>query len=141
MKISARNVLAGTITGITKGVVNAEITLSLKAGTPVVAVITNGAVENLGLAVGMPACAIIKASSVIVGTDLHDAKVSARNVFCGTVEKIVQGPVSTEVDIDVGGGNALSAVITHESGERLGLEVGGHACALVKASSVIVGVD
>ncbi|NTU59856.1 MAG: TOBE domain-containing protein [Deltaproteobacteria bacterium] len=141
MKISARNVLAGTVTAITKGVVNAEVTLELKAGTPVVAVITNGAVDNLGLAIGMKACAIIKASSVIVGTDLHDARVSARNVFCGTVDKVIQGPVSAEVDIDIGGGNTLSAVITHESGERLELKPGGHACAIVKASSVLVGVD
>ncbi|OGU10459.1 MAG: molybdenum-dependent transcriptional regulator [Geobacteraceae bacterium GWC2_58_44] len=141
MKVSARNVLAGTITKITKGAVNSEVALSLTGGTPLIAVITNGAVENLALKEGASAYAIIKASSVMVGTDLHDAKISARNVMCGTIVKIVEGPVSTEVDVEVGGGNTISAVITHESASSLGFKVGEHACTLFKASSVILGVS
>lgn len=141
MKVSARNVFAGTVTGITKGAVNAEVTLSLKGGALLTAVVTNGAIDNLALTVGKDAVAIIKASSVIVGTDLHDAKVSARNIMCGTVSKLIEGPVNAEVDIEVGGGNIVSAVITHESAKSLGLKQGGHACALFKASSVILGVS
>lgn len=141
MKVSARNVLSGTIARITRGPVNAEVTLTLTGGAPLVAVITNGAVDNLALKEGASAYAIIKASSVMVGTDLHDAKISARNVMCGTVAKIIEGAVSTEVDVEVGGGNTISAVITHESGTSLGLKVGGHACILFKASSVILGVS
>jgi molybdate transport system regulatory protein len=140
MKVSARNTFAGTVTGIINGAVNAEVTLALQGGTPLVAVVTNGAVANLGLTVGMEAYAIIKASSVIIGTELHDSKVSARNIFCGTVATIVEGPVNTEVDIEIGGGNVVSAVITHGSSENLGLKAGGHACAMFKASSVILGV-
>jgi molybdate transport system regulatory protein len=141
MKVSARNTFAGSVTSITKGAVNAEVSLSLKGGIPLTATVTNGAIDNLGLKVGAEAYAIIKASSVIIGTDLHDAKVSARNVFCGTIAKIIEGPVNTEVDVEIGGGNTVSAVITHESSTRLGLKVGGHACALFKASSVIIGVS
>ena len=141
MKVSARNSFAGTVTNITKGAVNAEITLSLKGGIPLIAVVTNGAIDNLGLKTGMEAYAIIKASSVIIGTDLHDAKVSARNIFCGTITKVIEGPVNTEVDLDIGGGNTMSAVITHDSAIRLELKAGGHACALFKASSVIIGVS
>jgi molybdate transport system regulatory protein len=141
MKVSARNTFSGSVTAITQGAVNAEVTLSLKGGIPLTAVVTNGAIENLGLKVGADAYAIIKASSVIIGTDLHDAKVSARNVFCGTVVKIIEGPVNTEVDVEIGGGNTVSAVITHDSAKRLELKVDGHACALFKASSVIIGVS
>ena len=141
MKVSARNVLAGTITKITRGVVNSEVALSLTGGTPLIAVVTNGAVENLALKEGSSAYAIIKASSVMVGSDLHDAKISARNIMCGTVAKIIEGPVSTEIDVEVGGGNTISAVITHGSSSSLGLKVGGHACTLFKASSVILGVS
>jgi molybdate transport system regulatory protein len=140
MKLSARNVFDGIVTKVTKGAVNAEVILSLKGGTPVVAVVTNGAISNLGLAEGNEAYAIIKASSVIIGTDLHDAKVSARNVMCGTISKIIEGPVSAEVDVNIGSGNTVSAVITHESSKKLGLKEGGHACVLFKASSVIIGV-
>lgn len=141
MKVSARNTFSGSVSKITKGAVNAEVTLSLKGGVPLTAVVTNGAIDNLGLKVGAEAYAIIKASSVIIGTDLHDAKVSARNIFCGTIAKIVEGPVNTEIDVEIGGGNTVSAVITHDSAIRLELKVGGHACALFKASSVIIGVS
>ncbi|MBJ6723798.1 TOBE domain-containing protein [Geomesophilobacter sediminis] len=141
MKVSARNVFAGTIGKIVKGAVNAEVTLTLKGGAPLTATVTNGAVTNLGLKEGMDAFAIVKASSIIIGTDLHDAKVSARNIYCGTVITIVEGPVNTEIDVEIGGGNVISAVITHESATNLGLKVGSHACALFKASSVILGVS
>ncbi|GLI38552.1 TOBE domain-containing protein [Geobacter hydrogenophilus] len=141
MKLSARNMLLGTVSGITKGAVNAEVSVTLKAGTPVTAVITNASVDNLGLAVGKETYVIIKASSVIIGSDLHDAKVSARNIICGTVVKVIEGPVSAEVDVEIGGGNTISAVITHESARSLGIKEGGHACALFKASSVILGVS
>ncbi len=141
MKVSARNTFSGSVSKITKGAVNAEVTISLKGGVPLTAVVTNGAIDNLGLQTGNEAYAIVKASSVIIGTDLHDAKVSARNIFCGTVAKIVEGPVNTEVDVEIGGGNTVSAVITHDSATRLELKVGGHACALFKASSVIIGVN
>jgi len=141
MKVSARNTFAGVVTAITQGAVNAEVILALKGGVPLVATVTNGAVDNLGLKVGSEAYAIIKASSVIIGTDLHDAKVSARNIFCGTITTIIEGPVNTEVDVEIGGGTTVSAVITRESSKRLELKVGGHACAMFKASSVIIGVS
>ena len=141
MKVSARNTFAGSVSAITKGAVNSEVTITLKGGLPLVAVVTNGAIENLGLKVGSDAFAIVKASSVIIGTDLHDAKVSARNVFCGTITKVIEGPVNTEVDVEVGGGNVMSAVITHGSSQKLELKEGGHACTLFKASSVIIGVN
>ena len=141
MKVSARNTFSGSVTNITTGAVNAEVTISLKGGVSLIAVVTNGAIENLGLTVGSEVYAIVKASSVIIGTDLHDAKVSARNIFCGTITKIVEGPVNTEVDVEIGGGNTVSAVITHDSAVKLELKIGGHACTLFKASSVIIGVN
>lgn len=141
MKVSARNVFLGTVSGITKGAVNAEVLLTLKGGTPIVATVTNNSVDSLGLAVGKDAYAIIKASAVIIGTDLHDARVSARNIMCGTIAKIIEGPVNAEIDVEIGGGNTVSAVITRESARTLGLKEGGHACTLFKASSVILGVS
>ncbi len=141
MKVSARNVFSGAVTEIKKGVVNTEVTLTLKGGTPIAAIVTNSSIDNLGLTVGKNAYAIIKASSIIIGSDLHDAKLSARNIMCGTIFKIIEGPVSTDVEVDIGAGNTVSAVITHESAKKLGLKEGGHACAIFKASSVILGVS
>ncbi len=141
MNISARNIFKGTISSIAKGTVNAEVTIALGDGTGIVSVVTIGAVERLGLKEGMKASAIIKASSIIIGTNLQDARLSTRNIVSGTVVKVIEGPVSTEVDIEIGSGNTLSAVITHGSSEKLGLTVGSKASAIFKASSVIIGVD
>jgi molybdopterin-binding protein len=68
MKISARNQLKATVTKITPGAVNTEVQLDL-GGQSVTAVITNASAQSLGLAVGKPAYAIIKASSIMVGVD------------------------------------------------------------------------
>lgn len=141
MNISARNILKGTISSITNGAVNAEVAIAIGNGASIVAIVTIGAIERLGLKEGMGASAIIKASSVIIGTNLENAKLSTRNMLCGTISRLIEGPVSTEVDIEIGAGNSLSAVITHGSSTQLGLAVGKQACAIFKASSVIIGVE
>lgn len=68
-------------------------------------------------------------------------KLSARNVLKGTVKKIVQGAVNTEVVIELPGGALVTAVITKESAHSLGIAEGKSAYAVIKASEVIVGVD
>lgn len=69
MKISARNTLAGTVRKIERGAVNAEVTLDLAPGVQIVSIITLDAVKSLGLKKGKKAYAVIKASSVMIGTD------------------------------------------------------------------------
>lgn len=67
-------------------------------------------------------------------------KISARNQFKGTVLEIVPGAVNGIVKIDIGG-NVMSATISMNAIEELGLKVGGEAYAVVKATSVMVAVD
>jgi molybdopterin-binding protein len=69
MKLSARNVLKGTVLKIVPGAVNSEVTLQVAGGAEVVSIISKEAVANLGLTVGMTAYAVIKASNVIVAVD------------------------------------------------------------------------
>ena len=64
---SARNQLAGKVSALTKGAVNSEVAIILACGTVVHSVVTNEAVLELGLKVGEPATALIKASHVILG--------------------------------------------------------------------------
>jgi molybdate transport system regulatory protein len=141
MNVSARNIFHGTVTSIANDAVNAEVVLTLKDGVKLESVVTNGSINNLELAVGMDAYAIVKANSVIVGTDLHDNKISSQNILCGTVARFIEGPITTEVDVDIDGGTIISAVITNVSLSRLDLKQGDHACTLFKASSVILGVN
>jgi molybdate transport system regulatory protein len=68
-QVSARNCIAGTVSDVTKGAVNAEVTISAPGGAQIAAIITNESVDRLGLARGKPASAVFKASSVIVGVE------------------------------------------------------------------------
>ena len=139
MKFSTRNQLKGTVSSVTEGVINSEVTLTLSDGVEIVSVITNGAVKNLDLKVGSIAYAFIKASSVIIG--VGEAKVSARNVLSGTVSVVVEGSVNDEVAIDLGNGFTIVAVITKSSVSKLELAVGLQVSAIIKASAVILAVD
>lgn len=68
-------------------------------------------------------------------------KISTRNIFSGTITRIVRGPVSTEVTIRIARGVEMVSVITTQSAKRLKLKQGQRAHALIKADSVMVGVD
>jgi len=68
-------------------------------------------------------------------------KISARNVFSGTIRKVVRGPVSTEVTVRIARGVDMVAVITTHSAKRLKLRKGRPAHAVVKADSVMIAVD
>jgi molybdate transport system regulatory protein len=140
MKISARNVLAGTVRKVTKGSVNAEVEIALKEGDTVTAIITNHSVDSLGLREGSSAYAIIKASEVMVGKNVQGAKLSARNVLAGEVARLEQGVVNSEVEIRLPGGTAVVASITKASVSALDLQQGDKVSAIIKASHVLVGV-
>ena len=68
-------------------------------------------------------------------------KLSARNQLKGKIININQGAVNSIVSIDIGGGNVVSATISMAAVKDLGLEVGKDAYAIVKATSVMVGID
>ncbi len=68
-------------------------------------------------------------------------EISARNALPGTVKSVVSGMVNTEVVIEVAPNLTVTAIITKNSAERLGLEEGGTAYAVIKASDVMVAVD
>jgi len=65
--------------------------------------------------------------------------ISARNVVAGKVAAIKLGAVAAEIQVDIGGGNIVTSVITVASAERLGLSVGKDVSVIVKASDVMIG--
>lgn len=140
MKTSARNQFQGTVTALKAGAVNDEVEIDIGQGVKIVAIVTHESAVALGLAVGRPALALVKASSPIVVAGDGDLRFSARNRLSGTVSRVQAGAVNTEVEIEVAGGIRVVAIVTQESAGRLGLAVGQPASALFKASSVIVGV-
>jgi len=140
MKVSARNVFEGKVQKVTKGAVNAEITLALTGGEHIVSVVTNSSIDSLGLMEGKTAYAIIKANEVIVGKGVNGSKLSARNVLAGEVISSLDGAVNSEVAIKLTGGSTVIASITKESVHALGLKQGDQVSAIVKASSVLIGI-
>jgi len=69
MKLSARNKLKGTIVEVKKGATTTHVRIDIGGGAVVTASITNEAADELKLAAGQPAYAVIKASDVMVGVD------------------------------------------------------------------------
>ena len=141
MKTSARNQYWGIVEALRRGAVNSEVTLRLSERDRIVAVITNESVSALGLRKGGEACALIKASSVILAPADPPLRTSARNRLEGTVVRVRPGAVNGTVTLALGEGKTLTAVITTESLRDLNLAPGSRACALVKASHVILAVN
>ena len=138
-KRSARKQFAGTVTKITEGAVNGIVTIDV-SGTPVSATISMTAIRELGLEPGKKAYAVIKATEVMVGLGEH-LTLSARNQFPGRVLSVEKGAVNSIVRIEALGGNTISATISNMAVEELGLEPGKAALAVIKATSVMVGID
>lgn len=67
-------------------------------------------------------------------------KISARNQLKGKIVELEKGAVNATVKIDIGGGNVISATISLDSVKDLGLEKGKEAYAIIKATSVMVGI-
>ena len=140
MKISARNVFEGNITALVDGAVNAEVEITTTGGDRIIAIVTECSVQSLGLVIGKPVMAFIKAPWVIVLTDDSGIKLSARNHLAGTVQRIEKGEINSEIGIKLTGGTLVYAVITNEAVMELGLKPGAPASALIKASHVVIGV-
>lgn len=139
MKLSARNQFAGKIVKIDGGAVNGIVTLDVN-GTTVSATISLAAIKELGLEPGKAAYAVIKATEVMVGKGSR-LPLSARNQFPGKVVSVEKGAVNSIVKMSVLGGNTLSATISNAAVEELGLAAGEEALAVIKATSVMVGID
>ena len=138
MKTSARNQFAGPVIAINEGIVDTEVTIRLNPQLELTAIVTRDSAETLGLATGCDVLAFVKASSILLLME-DNAQISARNRFKGVVVHIHEGPVNAEVTLELPGGqHVITAVITSESVNRLGLQTGGSVTAAFKASSVFL---
>lgn len=141
MKTSARNAFRGVVEHITDGAVNCEVTLKVAEGLCITAIVTRTSVEDLGLAVGAPAIALIKANFIILASGKEPMKTSARNQLSGKVAARSDGAVNSEIAMSLGEGKTLIATLTKESAEDLDLKVGDPVIALIKAPHVILAVE
>ena len=68
-------------------------------------------------------------------------QLSARNVLAGKIIAVTHGAVESEIVLELSKGVTIVSTITKSSAEAMGLQVGGSAHAIIKASNVIIGVD
>ncbi|MBY9063602.1 TOBE domain-containing protein [Sphingomonas yunnanensis] len=66
-------------------------------------------------------------------------KLSARNQISGKITSITPGAVNGSIKVDIGGGNIVTASITEEAVQELGLTEGDIVTVIVKASDVMIG--
>ncbi|MGC9379326.1 TOBE domain-containing protein [Streptomyces sp. MH13] len=134
MSLSIRNQLPGTVTAVTPGEAMATVRVRLVGGQDLTAAITREAAEDLSLAAGTAVRALVKATEVSVATGRVEG-LSIRNRLPGTVTALTTGDAMASVRVAVEGAE-LTAVITKEAADDLGLSVGVPVVALVKSTEV-----
>jgi molybdate transport system regulatory protein len=140
-KVSTRNSFIGKVLKIVKGETKSEVTMAVQGGGRIIAIITNESVENLTMFEGSYAYAIIKANSVIIGSGDGDIKVSISNRLPGKIISLVRNIVTTDVIVELSGGNMINAIIPNACAESLELKEGDRVFAMFNAASVILGTD
>jgi molybdenum-pterin binding domain len=138
MIISARNQLAGKIENIEIGAVNAIVTLKTPGGDRITATISKAAVDELDLAPGKNAAAVIKATEVMIG--IGEMRISARNQLAGEIVKVEEGAVNAIVTLKLASGDQITSTISMAAVKELGLAPGVKAKAVIKATSVMLAI-
>ncbi|MFJ9818922.1 molybdopterin-binding protein [Streptomyces sp. NPDC101151] len=134
MTLSIRNQLPGTVTELHPGEVMATVKIHLDGGQDLMAAITLEAVEQLGLAPGSPVRALVKSTEISLATSRVEG-LSIRNQLPGAIVHLALGAAMASVKVAVPGGE-LTAVITKDAAEDLGLFVGSDVIALIKSTEV-----
>jgi molybdate transport system regulatory protein len=140
MKTTARNQFAGTIRHIERGPATVQVTLDIAGGHEISAAISAAAAARMQLAEGGEAIALIKASEVVLVTDFAGYTLSARNQLAGTIARVQKGAVSSLVGLTLPGGATVTASVTNDAVDALGLRVGQAATATFKAYAVMLAV-
>ncbi len=68
-------------------------------------------------------------------------RLSARNILKGKVVALTRGATTTHVKVEIVDGLVVTAAITNEAADDLGLTIGADAAAIIKASDVMIGVE
>ena len=140
MNVSSRNTFYGKIIAITASGLNDEVAVQLEGGEVIYGQISHASTLELGLEIGRPAAALVKATEILLLTENEGWKFSSRNQFTGKIVKLVRGFVNSEVLLETPGGVQINASVTLDGVNRLKLERGRNVTAAFKASNVVIAV-
>lgn len=141
LRTSARNVLRGTVAAIRTDALSAEVSVAVTPETSIHAHITSEGLADLGVAVGRDVLVLVKANFVTLAVAGAVPRLSVRNRIPGSVARCEVSDVAGQVTLDIGGGRTLTASITAEAVQDLGLVPGAAAEALFDSNRVILAVD
>ncbi|GLI95055.1 TOBE domain-containing protein [Methylocystis echinoides] len=140
LRISARNLFHAEVETVRKGPVDVEVTLRISGEHRIYAVITNEATADLDLRPGRKVVALVKASFVeLVSPDetSHDL----RNTFTGVVARRIDAERNCELQIDIGAGKTMTAVLPRRIVEERGVAEGRKATTRFAPENVILAAD
>ncbi|MFF0430164.1 molybdopterin-binding protein [Streptomyces sp. NPDC004520] len=134
MTLSIRNQLPGTVSAVVTGEAMASVKVRLAGGQDITAAVTADAVRDLGLAEGSAVKALVKSTEVALATGPVEG-ISIRNQLAGSVTEVSTGGAMGSVKVSVEGGE-LTAAITKDAVEDLGLSAGTSVVALIKSTEI-----
>ena len=134
--IGARNVIKGTVKEIKKGAVNGIVKVDIGNGIVISSNCSMESIEQLNLSVGKEVQVVIKAMGVMLANE--KLNIGARNQIEGTVFEIKKGTVNCLVKLKTSNDLVITANLSLESVEELGLKEGNKAVAIFKAMNVLL---
>ncbi len=137
-RTSARNTFLGHVTEIVRDGVMAEVTMTTDSGETICAVITAASVLNLGLEIGSPVAASIKAPLVNVYRLDTQARGSARNRLPAKTVSVRKTEVLAEISGQTEHGTDLCALISSQSADQMDITPGDQLEFRFKAMSVVL---
>lgn len=140
MKTTARNQFFGRIAGVNPGPATTTVRVALDGGQEITASLTTQAAQELKVQTGKEALALVKSSEVVLVTDFGGYRLSARNQLAGTVSRVERGAVSSLIGLTLPGGGVVTASVTNDAVDGLGLAAGQPATAVFKAYAVMLAV-
>ncbi len=140
-KTSARNAFIGSVRHMEPGPVMCEVVLQTCEQLDIAACITTNSLHRLGIAIGSPVMATVKAPLVDLSPGGTPPVSSARNAVPGQVTSIRSEAAISEVELTHPSGLQLCALMSTHGLSRLGLHKGDPATAFFKALSVVLQID
>ncbi len=136
MRIGIEDRLSAKVTALQAGPVSVRVDLVLPGGDPLVAVITPGSVERLGLAVGVEVLALLLPPGLLLGTGGGMPWTETR--WPARVIGLQTGPLNLCVQLQTEQGTAVRVVLTQDAARELGLGPGARVDIGVLASQVVL---
>lgn len=140
MKATARNQFSGQVLGLHKGPASTLVDIEIGTGLSLCASVVSSAVAALGLKKGRELIALVKASDVMLLVDEGGYRLSAPNQLAGRIARIQKGGASALVVLTLSGGSTVTASVTSDAVDALGLSVGQPAIAAFSAAAVMLAV-